>query len=100
MARELTTYLYCFWRIVGTYRRWNEQPLDRKRFDALLSDLPKRPAQEIAGALPAEATTVYQAYNAATWHATHRMRSARAAFDLLDGINQGFQEQFAPEALR
>lgn len=99
VAQELGAYLFSFWRIIGTYRHWNEEPLDRRRYEEVLSALPKRPAQEIAAAVPVgSATSVYKAYNAATWHATHRMRSARAAFDLLDRINQAFQGQFAPGA--
>jgi len=43
-----------------------------------------------------EGPSVYDAYNAATSVATHDMRSARAAFELLMRINQRFQQQFPP----
>jgi hypothetical protein len=38
--------------------------------------------------------SVYAAYNAATDYATHQMRSARAAFQLLEEINVAFQSSF------
>lgn len=38
--------------------------------------------------------TVFDAYNVMTDFATHRMRSYRSAFDLLERINAGFQETF------
>jgi len=38
--------------------------------------------------------SVYSAYNIATNHATHRMRSVRTAFELLERINRDFQQQF------
>ena len=39
-------------------------------------------------------STVYAAYNAATYVATHEMRSVRGAFDLLKQVNQTFQDRF------
>ena len=41
-----------------------------------------------------EELTVYEAYNAATWYATHQMRSYRTAFELLALVNRSFQERF------
>jgi hypothetical protein len=95
VAKELSGYLFAFWRIVGTYRRWSEEQLRPPAWQAVLAALPKRAAQSIGSNVEADSkTTVYRAYNAATWQATHAMRSARAAFDLMDRINTAFQEQF------
>ena len=44
--------------------------------------------------LQAAPATVFDAYNVMTDFATHRMRSYRTAFDLLERINAGFQEAF------
>ena len=97
VADELGSYLSRFAAIVAAYRSWNEQLLDRERFVHALAAFPKRPAEEIERAIPVgQDTTVYRAYNAATWHATHRMRSARGAFDLLERINHTFKEHFPP----
>lgn len=40
--------------------------------------------------------TVYMAYNLVTNYAIHSMRSANAAFGLLEKINRGFQQVFPP----
>ena len=99
VADELGSYLSRFTAIVAAYRSWNGQLLDRERFVHALAAFPKRPAEEIERAIPVgQDATVYRAYNAATWHATHRMRSARGAFDLLERINHTFQEHFPPGA--
>ena len=39
--------------------------------------------------LPADGLTVYAAYNAATWHATHQMRSHRTAFATSSPVSTG-----------
>ena len=62
---------------------------------SLLESLSRKAAEAIRERLPAhESLTVYADYNAATWHATHRMRSYRTAFVLLARINRAFQERF------
>jgi hypothetical protein len=94
IAAQLGDYLSRFEQIVGTYRRWHEQPLDRDRFTAAMEALPIRARERII-ARAADAATVFTAYNAATWHATHGMRSARSAFDLLALINGRFQQFFS-----
>jgi hypothetical protein len=99
-ATQLASYLAGFENIVSLYRSWAERPLDQERMADLLDQLPKRPAEDIRQEVAQSPTpTVYAAYNAATRHATHRMRSFRGAFELLERINRGFQEHFpAPAA--
>lgn len=99
VADELGSYLSRFGVITEMYRSWHETKLDRERFVSTLLGLPTRTADGILRELPNDGTvSVFRAYNAATWYATHRMRSARAAFDLLDLINRTFQENFPPSA--
>jgi hypothetical protein len=44
--------------------------------------------------LDAGPATVFDAYNRLTHHATHSMRSARTAFDMLERVNSAFQRTF------
>jgi hypothetical protein len=94
ITEQLGKYLGRFDRIIQTYRRWHEEPLDRERFGFAMEALPLR-ARERITARAADASTVFAAYNAATFHATHGMRSARSAFDLLGLINRQFQQFFS-----
>ncbi|MEX2526461.1 MAG: DUF932 domain-containing protein [Gemmatimonadota bacterium] len=97
IAQQLGSYLTGFDRILWTYQMWSEMPLDQDRVDQILEPLPERTANTIRERIAASANrTAYAAYNAATWHATHRMRSYRSAFELLRHINRGFQEHFPP----
>jgi len=97
MAEQLSSYLTRFDSIVELYRTWNTQPLDGEMIAELLSDFPKRPAKVLQERItPAQTPTVYDAYNVATYHATHSMRSVRGAFDFLKRINVSFQERFSP----
>ena len=57
--------------------------------------IPQRHADELWEGI-AKPRTVYEAYNAATHHATHQTRSYRTAFDLLERINSSFQPAFPP----
>ena len=94
-AKQLALYLDGFESIVELYRFWAGKPLDQEDLDDLLAQWPKRSAgavrDEVAKRPP---STVYDAYNAATRHATHEMRSYRTAFDLLERINHAFQTRF------
>ena len=44
--------------------------------------------------LNAASATIFEAYNRLTHHATHSMRSARTAFDMLERVNTAFQKAF------
>lgn len=98
VAKELTKYLEGFDRVVALYRAWSHRPLLREPWEEMLEAFPKRPAREIARAVEARPfARVYDGYNAATYHATHRMRSASGAFKLLRQVNRAFQEHFPVE---
>lgn len=98
VAKELARYLSGFDRVVELYRAWSHRPLLREPWKEMLEGFPKRPAKAIARAVEARAfPRVYDGYNAATYHATHRMRSANGAFDLLKRVNRAFQERFPVE---
>ena len=94
ITAQLGDYLRRFEQIVGVYRHWHDQPLDHERFATAMELVPVRARRRIVERA-ADATTVFAAYNAATWHATHGMRSARSAFDLLALINARFQQFFS-----
>lgn len=98
IAEQLSSFLTNFESIATTYRRWTEEHFDWDQLGAVMRLLPKRAGQIIeAGIRQSQVESVYSAYNVATNYATHRMRSARAAFDLLELINRGFQQQFGPD---
>lgn len=95
VADQLTSYLEGFEAIVKLYQFWGEQQLGSESLEKIVESLPKKPAEAIERAITTKrARTVYEAYNAATYHATHRMRSYRGAFDLLERINGSFQGLF------
>ena len=95
VARHLKTYLEQFEEIAELYRYWGEQPLKADGLNDVIESLPKRPARMIQEKVEGHlVSTVYDAYNVATYYATHRMRSFRGAFDLLKKVNRGFQEFF------
>lgn len=99
ITEQLSTYLSGFDRIVALYRVWREQPFDHDRLNDLLDDVPNHAAKQIwDGILEQDGPSVYDAYNRATWVATHQMRSARTAFELLARINSTFQELFRVSA--
>lgn len=95
VAAQLASYLTGFEAIVALYRAWTEEVLGDGALEEVLEPVsPKhRDAieKEIASKL---ARTVYDAYNVATWYATHRMRSHRTAFELLAVVNRSFQKRF------
>lgn len=97
VTQQLSGYLAEFDRIVALYRAWRERPLDHDRLTALVDGMPPRAAKSIwDGILQMERWSVYDAYNTATSIATHEMRSARTAFELLDRVNREFQQHFPP----
>jgi hypothetical protein len=94
-AEQLRAYLAGFDAIVALYRTWMGQPFDVNAVTDLFHDTLSHTAKAIATRITAlQAPSVYDAYNAATSVATHEMRSARTAFDLLAHINRRFQAQF------
>jgi len=96
VAEHVSTYLGGFAKIVETYRSWSDQWLEPGAFRKALEGVSKWHATRITEAFQKQKPTVYEAYNVATYYATHQMRSYRTAFDLLERINRGFQEAFAP----
>jgi len=95
MATQLAEYLTRFDEIVSLYRRWTEQRLEMGLLNSVVErSLKGRPEglwQQVQEAAP---VTVFDAYNVMTNYATHRMRSARTAFDLLERVNACFQGAF------
>lgn len=95
MAERLAQYLTGFEQIVALYRQWSqsriEMPMLTDIFQNSLKARPDRLWDQVMDSSPA---TVFDAYNAMTDFATHRTRSCRAAFDLLERINSGFQNAF------
>lgn len=95
VAEQLGSYLERFDQIVTIYRQWSERRPEAGSllwlFQKGLKGRPERLGEELMAASPA---TVFDAYNLTTHHATHQMRSARSAFDLLERINLSFQKSF------
>jgi hypothetical protein len=94
VAEHVSTYLGGFAKIVETYRSWSDQWLEPGAFRKALEGISKWHATRITEAFQKQRPTVYEAYNVATYYATHQMRSYRTAFDLLERINRGFQRYF------
>lgn len=95
VAAQLTSYLAAFHEIVALYRSWIDQALDFGRLIQVTSALPRRASESILEEVGRRrARSVFEAYNVATDYATHRMRSASGAFDLLARVNRGFQDAF------
>ena len=95
IANQLSSYLSRFDSIVALYRAWADLFFVPDLTNQIYDGLPKRHIEGILMAIgESRDRSVYGAYNAATWYATHEMRSYRTAFDLLERINHGFQERF------
>jgi Domain of unknown function (DUF932) len=94
VSKQVSNYLASFDNIVTLYRTWSEQWLEAGAMAKALEGVPKGHAGRIMQAFQPHKPTVYEAYNAATYYATHETRSYRSAFDLLARINRGFQEAF------
>ena len=77
------------------YRQWSQRQPERGGLSSIFEQsLKGRPEGLWDQVLQAAPATVFDAYNVMTDFATHRMRSYRTAFDLLERINAGFQETF------
>jgi hypothetical protein len=95
VSEQLGSFLRRFESIVSGYRVWNETEFDWQRLGAILDSLPLRSSRHIGEAIRGSGVQrVWSAYNVATNYATHRLRSAPKAFELLELINRGFQRQF------
>lgn len=94
---KLTGFLAGFAAITSLYRAWTEQWIGNTELELVIRELPNRPATMLLEELTKTSRrSVWEAYNAATHFATHRMRSVRTAFDLLDQINRTFQNRYKP----
>ena len=95
MADQLADYLTHFGRIVRLYRQWSEQRLESEALGPVLQQSLKGRFTELeVEMLEAPPSTVFESYNRLTHHATHSMRSARTAFDMLERVNTAFQKAF------
>lgn len=95
MADQLADYLTRFGQVVSLYRRWSEQRPAPGTLNSIFERSLKGRPEGLWDAITEKApATVFDAYNVMTDYATHRMRSARTAFDLLERINAGFQKTF------
>jgi hypothetical protein len=95
VMRELASYLKRFEQIVTLYRAWQDHRPEAGSLDWIFRrELQERPKRLGERWREQEPLTVYDAYNIATYYATHEMRSARTAFELLERINSGFQKSF------
>lgn len=94
-AGHLAAYLARFDRIVALYRHWAVQRMETEALVSLIEEsLDGRPKELGPFMVKAAPRTVFDAYNVMTEFATHRMRSCRRAFELLERINAGFQQAF------
>jgi len=95
VIEQLAAYLTEFSAIAALYREWAQRQADAQQISEVLRSLPARPLKSLRETFDrTRVATVYAAYNAATDYATHKMRSARAAFDLLARVNRAFQDTF------
>jgi len=95
MADQLADYLTRFDQIVGLYRQWSGQRPETAVLDTVLKQSLNGHFTELRHEmLSAAPATVFDAYNRLTHHATHSMRSARTAFDMLERVNTSFQKAF------
>lgn len=99
LADQLTAYLTRFDNIVQIYRQWSEQPPHRTEIESVLKQSLRGRFDELSEEiLSTPPPTVFDAYNRLTHHATHSMRSARTAFDMLERVNTSFQRVFPAAA--
>lgn len=95
MADQLADYLTRFDQIVRLYRQWSEQRVESGALESVLrQSFHGRFGQLRNEMLNSQPATVFDAYNRLTHHATHGMRSARTAFDMLERVNTAFQKTF------
>ena len=92
MANRLTDYLSRFDEILRLYRQWSEQRAEAGALELALKQSLNGRFSELQGKmLNAAPCTVFDAYNRLTAFATHEMRSAKTAFDMLERVNGAFQ---------
>jgi hypothetical protein len=95
MAERLADYLTRFGQIVTLYRRWSEQVAESDAVAYILKQTLNGRFDKFRDELLASApNTVFDLYNRLTHFATHSMRSARTAFDMLERVNGSFQRTF------
>jgi hypothetical protein len=95
VGAQLASYLKDFDEIVALYRSWAETSVSHEAVLSILEALPTRARESISDEVTRKGvSTVFEAYNAATYYATHQARSFRVAFELLARVNRGFQERF------
>ncbi len=95
MADQLAVYLTRFDQIIRLYRQWSEQRAEHDALESVLKQSLKGRFGELRDeVINVTSTTVFEAYNRLTNYATHNMRSARTAFDMLESVNTAFQEAF------
>jgi hypothetical protein len=93
MANQLADYLTRFGQIVRLYRQWSEKRVELERLEGVLKQSLNGRFNELRDDMLATVpATVFNAYNRLTHHATHSMRSARTAFDMLERVNTSFQK--------
>lgn len=95
MAGKLQSYLTSFDAIVAMYRQWSEMRPGRNDVEVVLKHVLRGRFEDLRDSmLQNTPQTVFDAYNRLTHHATHSMRSARTAFDMLESVNVAFQDRF------
>ena len=95
MAGRLQSYLTRFDEIVSMYRQWSEMRPQREDVESVLKAVLRGRFEKLKEQmLLCTPRTVFDAYNQLTHHATHGMRSARTAFDMLESVNTSFQDRF------
>lgn len=95
MAGKLQSYLTRFDAIVAMYRQWSDMSPLTDDVEIILNHVLRGRFEDLRDAmLQNRPRTVFDAYNRLTHHATHSMRSARTAFDMLESVNVAFQDRF------
>ena len=95
VGEKLADYLQRFTAIVAMYRQWTETSVDPESLREICEYALRGRHEEFrTQVLSATAGSVFDSYNQMTDFATHRMRAARSAFELLDRINESFQRAF------
>jgi hypothetical protein len=95
MAGKLQSYLTRFDAIVAMYRQWSDMSPRADDVETILKQVLRGRFEDLRDAmLQNRPRTVFDAYNRLTHHATHSMRSARTAFDMLESVNVAFQDRF------
>lgn len=95
MAGKLQSYLTRFEVIVAMYRQWSDMSPLADDVETILKQVLRGRFEDLRDSmLQGTPRTVFDAYNRLTHHATHSMRSARTAFEMLESVNVAFQDRF------